>query len=165
VVVIDQGTDSQGGGLTAPSKKFSSNVYDALVSSLIYSKDSGDMSVSIRFKNTSDVPIALSYVRESLSVSDGNGGFMTYKGNWSGLRICNSSFYNCTSSSASRITLLAPGKLAQLNFQMEGEKALDAPKMSLTMELVVTPNTEEADTYEVQSVGFYDMETMPGSSG
>jgi len=163
VVVIEQGGTAQGGAqgapLVAPSRTFSSTSFDAEVSNLIYSGGKGDTSFAVRFKNTSQAPIALSYVAESLSVSDGNGGFMSYKDNWSGLRGCNTSsnFQWCTVAYPDKVTTLSPGKVAQLNFQMAGEKGLGDPKITLTMELVVTPDTSDAETYEVQSVGFYDM--------
>lgn len=51
-----------------------------------------------------------------------------------------------------------PGKVAQLNFRMQGQKGLEDAKMSLAFELVVTPNADENETFVVQSVGFYDMQ-------
>ena len=151
--------DTAGGaqtGLVDASRRFSSDVYEAEVSSLIYSKSKGEASFAIRFKNTTENAIALSNVPKSLSVSDGSGGFLAYKANWSGLRTCYSAsaLQYCNSSNPQYATTLAPGKAAQLNFLMQGEKGVEEPKMSLSMELVVTPNVEEKETYSVQSVGF-----------
>ena len=164
VVVVESGGGAGNGGadargLAQPSRMFSSDVYDAEVSSLIYSKSKGSASFSVRFKNTSDNPIGLSYVPQTLSVSDGAGGFMEYKGNWSGIRSCYnaSQFQYCNTSDARYATTLQPDKVAQLNFLVEGAKDLDQPKMSLTMEFVVTPNAADVDSYSVQSIGFYDM--------
>lgn len=163
VVVVDTGagqTGVQSQSLTAPSRAFSSDVYDAEVSSLVYSKSKGEASFAVRFKNKSENAISLAYMPNSISVADGTGGFMTYKDNWSGLRSCYSSnrLNLCNGSDPQYATTLAPGKVAQLNFRMGGEKDLDAPKMSLAFELVVTPNADDNETYGVQSVGFYDMQ-------
>ena len=161
VVIVDgDGAQSGAQAFVQPSRRFSSNVYDAEVSSIIYSKSKGEASFAVRFKNTSDNPIGLSYVPKSLSVADGAGGFMEYSANWSGLRTCYnaSSFQYCNTSNPSYATTLPPGKVAQLNFQMQGEKDVEAPKFSLAMELVVTPDTGAIDAYEVQSMGFYDMQ-------
>lgn len=161
VVVIDQGGNATGGGspvpLANPSRNFSSEVFDAQVSSLIYSKSRGETSFAVRFKNTSGNPIALSYIEKTLSVADGRGGFLRYKGNWSGLRSCGSSYGYCLKNSHEYITSLPPGGLAQLNFVMEGEKDLDTPRITLTMELLVAPNEQEPDTHDAKLVGFYDM--------
>ncbi|QYX56745.1 CsgG/HfaB family protein [Roseovarius sp. SCSIO 43702] len=162
VVVVDTGGAAGGGqaqGLAEPSRRFSSDVYEAEVSSLVYSKSKGEMSVSMRFKNTSENPIGLSFVPKTLSVADGAGGFMEYKDNWSGIRTCYSAsaLHYCNTSSPQYATTVQPGKVSQLNFLMQGAKDLESPKISLAMEFVVTPNTADIDSYEVQSVGFYDM--------
>ena len=164
VVVVDSGTGgqvtaTQGTALVEPSRKYVSDVYEAQVSTLIYSRSKGDATFAMRFKNTSDNTIALAYMPESMSVADGQGGFMAYKGNWSGLRTCYSENYlqYCNSSDPKYATVLPPGKAAQLNFQMTGEKDVEDPRFTLALELVVTPNVEEKDAYTVQSLGFYDM--------
>lgn len=163
VVLNNQGTQntSQPTQSIAPqSRQFSSDVYDAEVSSIRYSKSKGEASFSVRFKNTSDAPIALSYMPQTLSVSDGLGGFMSYKDNWSGLRGCYSAsrLDRCFGNEPQYATALQPGKVAQLNFRMQGEKDMDNPRMTLGFELIVTPNRPENETYSVQSVGFYDLE-------
>ncbi|MEO1138875.1 MAG: FlgO family outer membrane protein [Pseudomonadota bacterium] len=163
VVVVDTGGGQTGGqaqSLATPSRVFSSDVYDAEVSSLVYSKSKGEASFAVRFKNKSDNSISIAYMPNSISVADGSGGFMTYKDNWSGLRSCYapSRMDLCNGSDPQYATTLAPGKIAQLNFRMQGEKDLDQPKMSLAFEFVVTPNAEDNETYGVQSVGFYDMQ-------
>lgn len=144
--------------LAKPSRRFSSDVFEAEVSSLRYSKSKGSASFVVRFKNTSDKDISLSYVSSSLSATDGQGGFMSYSGNWSGLRSCPSSFSSCTATTPTRSNMLAAGQVAQLNFLMNAEKGIEKPEISLSFELVVTPDAEEAkDGYFVQSVGFFDM--------
>lgn len=163
VVVVESGggqTAVQGQSLVQPSRRFSSDVYEAEVSNLVYNKGNGETSFAVRFKNTAETPIALAYMPSSVSVSDGAGGFMSYKDNWSGLRSCysESRLELCNGSDPKYATILAPGKVAQLNFRMQGEKALEDTKMSLAFELVVTPNADENETYVVQSVGFYDMQ-------
>lgn len=161
VVVIDQSGNARpsGGGLAEPSRLFSADVYDVEVSSLIYAKSKGEASFAVRFKNTSETSIALATVPNTLSVSDGAGGFMTYKGNWSGLRSCysESRLDLCNGSDARYATTLSPGKVAQLNFLMQAAKDLEAPKVTLAFELVVTPDIADKESYMVQSVGFYDM--------
>lgn len=162
VVVIENrahATDAQATvPLAAPSRRFSSDVYEAEVSSLKYSKSKGTASFAVRFKNTTEKEISISYVSNSLAVTDGQGGFMEYKGNWSGLRSCNSSFNRCSANSPDRSTTIAAGKIAQLNFSMSAEKGIEKPQISLGFELVVTPDAEEAkDGFVVQSVGFFDM--------
>lgn len=164
VVVVEggaggQATATQAGALVEPSRRYAADVYDAEVSTLIYSKSAGDATFAMRFKNTSENTIALAYMPESLSVADGQGGFMEYKGNWSGLRSCYSENYlhYCNSSDPKYATVLPPGKAAQLNFQMTGDKDVDDPRFTLALELVVTPNVEEKESYAVQSLGFYDM--------
>lgn len=162
-VVVDGTTgraaSGQGGGLTAPSRSFSSDVFEAEVSSLVYSKSKGEASFAVRFKNTAETAIGLSYLPNSISVADGSGGFMAYKANWSGIRTCYSQSQPqyCNTSDPQYATVVQPGKVAQLNFQMQGEKDLEAPKMTLAMEFVVTPDTEDKDSYGVQSIGFFDM--------
>lgn len=163
VVLNNQGAQSTGQtqqSFAPASRKFTSDVFDAEVSSIRYSKSKGETSFSVRFKNTSDAPIALSYMPKSLSVSDGLGGFMAYKDNWSGLRGCYSPtrLDLCFGKEPQYATALQPGKIAQLNFRMQGEKDMDDPRMTLGFELIVTPNRPENETFSVQSVGFYDLE-------
>lgn len=163
VVVVESGggqTSVQGQSLVQPSRRFSSDVFEAEVSSLIYNKGNGETSFAVRFKNTADTPIALAYLPNSVSVADGVGGFMSYKDNWSGLRSCYSEnrLGLCNGSDPKYATILTPGKVAQLNFRMQGQKGLEDAKMSLAFELVVTPNADENETFVVQSVGFYDMQ-------
>ncbi|WP_135504476.1 FlgO family outer membrane protein [Roseovarius aestuariivivens] len=161
VVVMggETGQDMIQQSLAEPSRRFSAEVFEAEVSSLIYAKSSGDATFAVRFKNTTDNTIALSYMPDSMSLADGQGGFMTYKGNWSGLRSCYGDNYlqYCNASDPKYATTLPPGKVAQLNFQMTGEKGVEDPRFTLALELVVTPNIEENDSYSVQSIGFYDM--------
>ncbi len=150
---------AQATGLATPSHRFSSDAYDAEVSSLIYAKSRGETSFAIRFKNTSKTTVALSYVPKTLSVSDGIGGFMQYKDGWNGLRGCEyaSRLQNCNSSDPLQATSIAPGKVVQLHFVMQGEKGLADPQITLLFELVVTPDTSQRDSYSVQPVSFYDM--------
>lgn len=162
VVVMDSGggqTSVQQQSLAEPSRRYSSDVYEAEVSSLIYAKSKGEATFAMRFKNTTENTIALAYLPKSISIADGQGGFMEPKGNWSGLRTCYSESYlqYCNSSDPKYATVLPPGKVAQLNFQVVGDKDIEAPRFTLALELVVTPNVEEKETYTVQSLGFYDM--------
>ena len=150
---------TQGQSLVEPSRRYASDVYDAEVSTLVYSKSSGDTTFAMRFKNTTEKTIALAYMPKTISVADGRGGFLTYTGNWSGLRTCYSESYlqYCNSSDPKYATVLPPGKAAQLNFQMRGEKDVEDPKFTLALELVVTPDVDDKESYTVQSLGFYDM--------
>jgi len=160
VVVMDGGGQATAAPSPAAlSRQFSSDVYDAEVSSIVYSKSKGETSFAIRFKNKSESTIALSYVPRSLSVSDGSGGFMSYKDKWSGLRECRGLSYanQCNGSNPQYATTLPPGKVAQLNFLMQTEKDIDAPRITLSIELLVTPDIKDNETYSVQSIGFYDM--------
>lgn len=162
VVVVDSAggqVSAQRQSLAEPSRIYSSDVYEAEVANLIYSKSKGETTFALRFKNTTENTIALAYMPKSMSVADGQGGFLAYKDNWSGLRSCyNADYLNyCNSSDPKYATTLPPGKVAQLSFQMVGEKDIESPRFTLVMELVVTPNVEEKDSYTVQSLGFYDM--------
>lgn len=162
VVVVESGSGQasvQQQSLAEPSRRYSSDVYEAEVSSLIYSKSKGEATFAMRFKNTTENTIALSYLPKSISIADGQGGFMEPKGNWSGLRTCYGEGYlqYCNSSDPKYATVLPPGKVAQLNFQVVGDKDIETPRFTLALELVVTPNVEEKEAYAVQSLGFYDM--------
>ncbi len=138
---------------------YSSDVFIAELTSVIYAKATGATSFAIRFQNTSENPIGLSYLPKSLSVADGNGGFMTYSGNWSGVRECynSGSLQYCNTSNPQYATTLPPGKVAQLNFAMEGAEKIEAPRITLSMELVVTPDTSQIDSYDVRSINFLDV--------
>ncbi|MEQ8257577.1 MAG: FlgO family outer membrane protein [Roseovarius confluentis] len=161
VVVVEGGgqPSGQGQSLVEPSRRYASDVYDAEVSTLVYSKSSRDTTFAMRFKNTTEKTIALAYMPKSISVADGRGGFLTPSSNWSGLRTCysESALQYCNSSDPKYATVLPPGKAAQLNFQMRGEKDVEDPKFTLALELVVTPDVDDKESYTVQSLGFYDM--------
>ncbi|MEM1046943.1 MAG: FlgO family outer membrane protein [Pseudomonadota bacterium] len=145
--------------LVASSRYFSSDVYDAEVSTLSYSKTTGLISFAVRLKNTSDKPIALSYVPKSMHGSDDAGNKLQYSGNLSGLRSCYSiqRMNLCNSSNPQYATVIPAGKAAQLNYQMLGAKGSDDPKITLGFELVVTPDTGQLEEYTSQSIGFFDM--------
>lgn len=146
-------------GLAASSRRFSSEVFQAEVSSIVYAAAKGETSFSVRIKNTSEDSIALSHVPSSLSASDGQGGNLEYKDSWSGIRVCNRDFdvRACHGNNFQYSTTIAAGKIVQLNFRMQGEKNIVEPKVSLGFELVVTPSMSDIDTYAVQTVSFYDM--------
>ena len=72
----------------ASSMVHESDVFLAAISSAIYSQAAGEISFAIRFQNTSDNSIGLSYLPKTISATDGNGGFMNLSDDWSGLRTC-----------------------------------------------------------------------------
>ena len=149
------------GSIADSSRLFQSDVFDAQISTLVYSKSKGDYSFGIRFKNTADTTIVLSHFPGTLTVSDGQGGMLTYKsGSWSGIRTCYSEnrLDLCNGSDPRYGTIIAPGKIAQLNFAMTGEKGIEAPQLSIGLEQIVTPDYSDKDAYGVQSIGFYDLQ-------
>ncbi len=138
---------------------FSTDVFEARVVSLNYAPSSGEATWSIRFTNTTDTPIGLSYLPGSVSVADGAGGTMTLGDQWSGIRTCYnvSTPQRCNTSDHQYATTLAAGKVAQLNFNTIGAKELQDPALTLTVEFVVTPDTGDPAVYDVRSVGYFDL--------
>jgi len=137
-------------------RTFSSDVFDVEVVSLVYGAASGEATFSLRIRNTSDAAIALSYNKDTLSITDGAGGLFTPGDLWSGLRVCGNLNY-CDGRYPQNVNALAPGTLAQLVFNATGAKALESPRMSLTFELAVVPDPEKRG-YNLVSVGFFDLE-------
>jgi hypothetical protein len=126
---------------------------------LYYAQATGVATWSLRFSNTSENPIGLSYLSESAVISDGMGGAMQVGEDWSGIRTCSSvsSLGYCNTTRPQYATVLAPGKFAQLNFSSSGSKDLADAALTLTMEMIVTPDTKQTDVYSVRSVGFFDV--------
>jgi len=157
-----QGSADKGSSTMATlssSRLYESDIFVAAVSSIVYSKATGDASFAIRFQNTSDKDIGLSYMPSSLSATDGNGSFMELSKNWSGLRECynTSALGYCNTSDPKYATTLPAQKIAQLNFSMIAEKELVDPTITLAFELIVTPDTSEVASYDVRSVNFLDV--------
>ncbi|MBM7066159.1 FlgO family outer membrane protein [Actibacterium sp. 188UL27-1] len=153
------------GGLPlAPSgdTSFSSDIFEAQVASLYYAPTSGDTTWTIRFRNISDKPIGLSAVPGSFSIADGIGGVMAMGEQWSGVRQCYraTQLQYCNTSDPKYATILPPGKVAQLNFNSSGAKDLANPLLTVSMEFVVTPDTSDTATYDVRSVGFFDLQPV-----
>lgn len=140
------------------SAQFSSDVFDAEVVSLFYEPESGNVTFTLRFTNTSEQPIALSYIPDSLSIANNSGAILTPSEQWSGLRVCpNGGIQYCNGKYPERVSVLAAGTKAQLNFSAAGQSKADKMLISFTFELVVTPAVETEQTYKVVSVGFFDL--------
>ena len=142
------------------ARTYASDAFEAEIVSLTYAAATGEASVGLRFANTTDAEIGLSYLPRSLAVSDGAGGVMERDEVWSGLRECDTTIYfsRCNTSDPRYATVIDPGKFAQLNFNLAGAKDLEAPSLTLTFDLIVTPDTADTETYDVRSVGFFDVE-------
>ena len=136
---------------------FASDVFEAEVVGLHYAPSTGEASAAIRFRNTSEAPIGLSYVSKSLAVADGAGGFMSLKDTWSGIRVCSTTRSRCTAGNSSYATTIPAGKAAQLNFDLEGASDVEDPSLTMSMEFVVTPNAADTETYDVRMVSFFDV--------
>lgn len=154
-------TADKASSLVASSRFYSSDVYDAEVSTLAYSKTTGVVSFAVRFKNTSDKPIALSYIPNSMHGSDNAGNTLRYTGQLTGIRTCLGAnrMELCNSTNPQHATSIPEGKAAQLNYQLQGATGLDDPKITLGFELVVTPDLSKTEDYSAQSIGFFDMTT------
>ncbi|MEM9584048.1 MAG: FlgO family outer membrane protein [Pseudomonadota bacterium] len=142
---------------TDSARVYASDVFVAELSSMIYSKNSGNMTVALRFQNTSEQPIGLAYYDKTLNVTDGQGGVMELEGTLTGMRVCNNSLGYCTPKYPQYVTVLPPGKIGQYNFSLKGADKLEQPVFTMAMEVVVTPNAEETSTYDVRSINFLDV--------
>lgn len=138
---------------------YTDDVYEAEIVGLYYAPSTGLATWSLRFSNTSETPIGLSYIPDSAVISDGRGGTMDVGEDWSGIRTCHSEtgLGYCNTTRPQYATTLAPGKFAQLNFSSTGAQDLTDPALTLTMEMVVTPDTQDPATYSVRSLGFFDV--------
>lgn len=138
---------------------YSTDVFEADVVGLYYAPSTGEATWSLGFTNTSENAVGLAYVPASAAIAVGTGGTMELGDKWSGLRTCYSpsNLQFCNTSDARYATTLAPGKFAQLNFDAIGAKDLSDPALTLTMEMVVTPDTSDTAAYDVRSVGFFDL--------
>ena len=136
---------------------FESEAFNAEVSSVYYASATGEATFTLRFTNTTEKEIALAYIPDSLTISDGRGGVLTRKELWSGLRTCNTSLAYCNGRYPKHVTRVASGQMAQLTFDAAGAQELDDPVLSITFELVVTPDADGDKAHEVVSVGFFDV--------
>lgn len=160
------GTPATGTPTVAPGARavtdgglvFSSDVFDAEISSLYYEADSGNIAFTLRFTNTSDKAIGLSYIPGTMSISNNSGEVLEANGEWSGLRVCpNAQLQYCNGNYPDRVSVLAAGTRAQLNFGASGQTPMDNVLLSFTFELVVTPDVEGEKAYKTVSVGFFDL--------
>ncbi|MBY5989799.1 FlgO family outer membrane protein [Roseovarius atlanticus] len=160
VVVVEGGGTAQAAqaGLTAPSRRFTGDVFEAEVTRLFAGND-GKVNVVLRFKNTSERKIALAYVDDSYSMTDQLGRALRYGGGWKGIPMCRLSMANrCTGADPAYATVIPSGNVAQLRFVLEGEKTQDRPKLTLSMDLIVTPDILDTGDYSVKRINFFDME-------
>jgi len=143
----------------ASGRVFESDIFVSEVSSVVYSEATGETSFAVRFQNTSDKTIGISYMPDSMSASDGSGGFLELSDKWSGLRTCYSAgaLHYCNTSDPMYASKIPSQKIAQLNFSMAAKKSLANPRITLAFEVIVTPDTEEVSNYDVRSVNFLDV--------
>ncbi|MEO1457222.1 MAG: CsgG/HfaB family protein [Pseudomonadota bacterium] len=136
---------------------FEADVFTAQIQSIFYAASTGQATVTARLRNTSEKPIALSYRKGTLTMTDGQGGLFSWADTWSGLRVCDTNLKYCNGSYPKYVTVLAAGNQAQLTFNVVGAKELEALVLSMTMELIVTPDVEGDKAYKVVSLGFFDL--------
>lgn len=138
---------------------FETDVFSAQIMALTYSKSTGETRWSIRFSNTSDRPIGLSYLDGTSVASDNEGGTLTWGGEWAGLRRCGNENWKCTPAERpDSANILEPGRFAQLNFNYNGLADLTDPLFTITFDLFLTPDAKNRDGFERVSVGFYDIQ-------
>lgn len=141
---------------TDAARVYESDIFVAELSNAIYATSKGEMSVALRFQNTSDQPIGLAYLTNSMSVTDGVGGQLALEGAVTGMRECNTQLQYCNTSYPQYATVLPAGKVAQINFQLTGDTKLEDPRITMALEMVVTPNVEDK-VFDVRSVNFLDI--------
>ncbi|MEM9343714.1 MAG: CsgG/HfaB family protein [Pseudomonadota bacterium] len=139
---------------------FTSDIFEAEVVNFFYASATGEATWAVRFRNTSDKPIALSYMNKSVDIADGLGGSMALSGGVSGLRTCSTNMVYCNGSSPQYATTLPPSGFAQMNFSTAGTKDLTDPIMTLTFEMVVTPDIANVERFDVRSIGYFDLQPV-----
>jgi hypothetical protein len=149
---------------TAPSTRLSpsgatifiDDVYTAEVVGLYYAQATGVATWSLRFSNTSENPIGLSYLPDNAVISDGMA--LQCRSERTGPASAPAPAKGPSDTAIRRTrNTLAPGKFAQLNFSSAGSKDFADAALTLTMEMIVTPDTKQTDVYSVRSLGFFDV--------
>lgn len=142
----------------AGDEVFTSDVFSADIAVLRYDSSTGEGSTTVRFSNISDKPIALSYVRESLAISQLAKGSLTSGSDWPDIRVCRrGTAENCTSDNPLYATVVPPGMSARLTFDLDGASDLEVPSFTISMGVVVTPDAADPETYDVQTVSFTEV--------
>lgn len=136
---------------------YESDIFVAQISNAIYSAAKGEMTISMRVQNTSDKAIAVSYLNKSMSLSDGAGGEMVLEGYPTGMRTCTNYVQYCTSARPDFASTIPAGKIGQLNFKFTGDGKLTDPVMTMALEMVITPDAGDSETYDVRSINFLDI--------
>lgn len=137
---------------------YSTDSFRVAVIQASMSEDNNTVTFVLRFENTSDSQIGISYVEDSASVIANKGYIYEMGETWSGLRVCGWSAYSkCSAEHPNRATLIKPDKYAQLIFNVRGEKSVSANSFSISMELILTPDASTPDNWSVVSVGLFDV--------
>lgn len=151
-----------GNGANSPAAEdgdnavFTSGFFTAEVMSVFYARDTGKTTFTLRFTNTSDKELDLSFNSNIVSIQDNAGGVLKLEKGISGLAVCTNYNY-CYRKNQGNVTSIASGNKAQLNFSATGRADLDDLRLSLSFELFVTSDPEKTAASRVVSVGFFDL--------
>lgn len=136
---------------------YAAKEFRAEISSLSYDKDTGLTSFSIRVENIAESSIGLSLVPRSISISDEAGNMIDRPSEVQGIRACNvSPIRACIASNPQYATLLPNDDVVQMNFQTKARSNVDDMKISLTFEMVITPNVNDKQ-YRIHPISFFDI--------